>query len=92
MAVSRAVSTRRATLRLALTRAVFGVVVVVALVRSDVLPPGAAPLSAVRPWSCDTFAVHAGYTRYGATLFGKNSDQKSSRKESPPAEKAAPSP
>jgi secernin len=35
----------------------------------------AAALPAVRPWSCDTFAVHAEHTRYGATLFGKNSDR-----------------
>lgn len=28
-----------------------------------------------RPWSCDTFAVHAGHTPYAATLLGKNSDR-----------------
>jgi secernin len=35
----------------------------------------AAPLPAVRPWSCDTFAVYAEHTRYRAMLFGKNSDR-----------------
>jgi secernin len=29
----------------------------------------------VRPWSCDTFAVSAQHSRYGATLLGKNSDR-----------------
>lgn len=29
----------------------------------------------VRPWSCDTFAVHAAHTAYGATVLGKNSDR-----------------
>lgn len=28
-----------------------------------------------RPWSCDTFAVHAAHTRWGATVLGKNSDR-----------------
>lgn len=28
-----------------------------------------------RPWSCDTFAVHAPHTPYAATLLGKNSDR-----------------
>jgi secernin len=30
---------------------------------------------AARPWSCDTFTVTAAYSRYGATLLGKNSDR-----------------
>lgn len=32
-----------------------------------------APL--VRPWSCDTFAVHAAHSDLGGTLFAKNSDR-----------------
>jgi secernin len=28
-----------------------------------------------RPWSCDTFAVHAAHTAYRATILGKNSDR-----------------
>ena len=31
--------------------------------------------TARRPWSCDTFAVHAGHTPYAATLLGRNSDR-----------------
>jgi secernin len=27
------------------------------------------------PWSCDSLAVHAPYTSYGATVLGKNSDR-----------------
>jgi secernin len=28
-----------------------------------------------RPWSCDTFAVHASHSSLGATMFAKNSDR-----------------
>jgi secernin len=31
--------------------------------------------ASVRPWSCDTFAVHADHTPYRATLLAKNSDR-----------------